>query len=59
MGWSDPIREARLHKWGSSAQPIYNWAADSMARPACVGHGPARPVYFLLLKFIHFFFMYF
>jgi len=50
-------QEARLHKWASPAQPIYNCAADSRVRPGLCGPWAslARSVYFLLLKFIHFF----
>jgi len=33
-------QEARLYKWIGPAHPNYNWAADSRARPACVGHEP-------------------
>jgi len=52
MGWPGPTRarEARLHKWAS---PFITGSQIRGPDPACVGHGPARPVYFILLKFIH------
>jgi hypothetical protein len=56
-----PKRPDYINGPASPARLNYNWAAYSRARPDLCGPwaSPARPIYFLLLKFIHFFNIFF
>jgi len=49
MGCPDPVREARLYKWG----PFIIGLEILEPNLTCVGHGPARAVYVLFFTFIH------
>jgi len=42
-----PTREARIYKWASPAQSIYNWAVNFKDGPAHVGHGSVPPYLFM------------